>query len=32
MTESESFNMLIKEIKIENIDTYGLFVPLFGVI
>lgn len=31
MAESENFNMLLKEIKLENIDTYGIFIPLFGL-
>lgn len=31
MSESVTANTLLKEIKIENLDSYGVFLPLFGV-
>jgi hypothetical protein len=31
MSESENCLTLLKEIKLENIDTYGIFIPLFSV-
>jgi hypothetical protein len=31
MSDSENFNMLLKEIKLENVDSYGIFMSLFGI-
>jgi hypothetical protein len=32
MSESESFNMLLKEYRLENIDTYGIYIPVMGIL